>query len=79
MLIFYLLISFLFDGVWTGAPQKLTTEFLTIQTKTKQFNFTVELALTNEQRSKGLMFRESMDDDYGMLFIFPGMNIVFFV
>jgi len=34
----------------------------------------VELALTNEERSRGLMFRESLDADAGMLFVFdrPG-------
>ena len=30
----------------------------------------VELALTHEERSKGLMFRESLDEDSGMLFVF---------
>jgi len=32
--------------------------------------FTVEIAETSEERSKGLMFRESMREDHGMLFIF---------
>jgi uncharacterized membrane protein (UPF0127 family) len=34
--------------------------------------FTVELADTQEQQALGLMFRESMADDHGMLFRFPG-------
>jgi uncharacterized protein len=33
--------------------------------------FTMELALTNEQRATGLMGRESLADDRGMLFVFP--------
>lgn len=33
--------------------------------------FMMELALTPEQRAKGLMGRESMADDEGMLFVFP--------
>lgn len=33
--------------------------------------FTMELALTNEQRATGLMNRESLADDGGMLFVFP--------
>jgi hypothetical protein len=33
--------------------------------------FTVDLAETSEQQSLGLMFREEMDDDHGMLFLFP--------
>jgi len=32
--------------------------------------FTVELARTPEQRARGLMFRERLDPDHGMLFIF---------
>lgn len=32
--------------------------------------FNVELAKTAEERSRGLMFRESLDSDKGMLFIF---------
>ena len=34
--------------------------------------FMVELADTDEKRTLGLMFRDSMPDDHGMLFIFPG-------
>jgi uncharacterized membrane protein (UPF0127 family) len=33
--------------------------------------FTVELAETQEKQALGLMFREHMEDDHGMLFIFP--------
>lgn len=36
--------------------------------------FSVELAETQQQQSLGLMFRDSMADDHGMLFIFPGEN-----
>ena len=35
-------------------------------------SFDVELALTREEQAMGLMFRESMPDDAGMLFIFSG-------
>ena len=34
--------------------------------------FTVELALTREEQALGLMFRESLPQDHGMLFVFPG-------
>jgi uncharacterized membrane protein (UPF0127 family) len=34
--------------------------------------FIVELADTADKRNLGLMFRDSMPDDHGMLFIFPG-------
>jgi len=33
--------------------------------------FTVELAQTQEQQALGLMFRDQLEDDRGMLFIFP--------
>lgn len=33
--------------------------------------FTVEVAESREKQSLGLMFRESMPDDHGMVFIFP--------
>ncbi len=34
--------------------------------------FTVELAETQEKQALGLMFRDEMPDDHGMLFLFPG-------
>jgi len=37
----------------------------------KGHTFAVEVAQDNQSRAMGLMFRESMDDDAGMLFIFP--------
>ncbi len=33
--------------------------------------YQVELALDDEQRTRGLMFRTEMDADHGMLFVFP--------
>ncbi len=37
----------------------------------KGFCFLVEVAQTPSERAKGLMFRENMERDRGMLFIFP--------
>ncbi len=34
-------------------------------------SWTVEMAKTNEERQQGLMFRESLEADKGMLFVFP--------
>ena len=46
-------------------------EDLLIQTRSgKVHRFDVELALTTEQRAQGLMHRESMPQDHGMLFDF---------
>ena len=35
-----------------------------------RFEFQVEMAVTSAQRSRGLMFRDSLDEDRGMLFDF---------
>ncbi len=39
--------------------------------KLKGERFTVELAETSDKQALGLMFRESLPDDHGMLFLFP--------
>ena len=38
----------------------------------KNERFIVELADTSEKQALGLMFRDQMADDHGMLFLFPG-------
>lgn len=38
----------------------------------KEFTFNVELALTHQEQSKGLMHRTEMAEDAGMLFYFGG-------
>ncbi|MEL7429709.1 MAG: DUF192 domain-containing protein [Pseudomonadota bacterium] len=45
-------------------------EPLTIETSAGAFSFLVEIADTTEKRSQGLMFREVMRHDHGMLFDF---------
>lgn len=37
----------------------------------KGVRYEVELATTDEARARGLMFRDSMSADHGMLFVFP--------
>jgi uncharacterized membrane protein (UPF0127 family) len=37
----------------------------------KNEHFVVELAETSEKQALGLMFREHLPDDHGMLFLFP--------
>lgn len=37
----------------------------------KGTRYEVELAMSDETRTRGLMFRESMPADHGMLFVFP--------
>ncbi len=52
----------------SGEGDKVVTEDVLLQGRM----FTMELALTSEQRATGLMGRESLADDRGMLFVFPG-------
>lgn len=46
-----------------------------IETAAGPRRFAVELALTEGERQRGLMFRERLDDDAGMLFIFERTRI----
>jgi uncharacterized membrane protein (UPF0127 family) len=54
-----------------GAQEVFERQELIIQSKDgKTHSFEVELALTSEQRAQGLMHRENMPADHGMLFDF---------
>jgi uncharacterized protein len=54
-----------------GRAQAFETGSLAIQTQDGRVEtFTIELATTPADRTQGLMFRESMDPDHGMLFDF---------
>lgn len=46
-----------------------------IETAAGPRRFPVELALTDGERQRGLMFRERLDDDAGMLFVFERARI----
>ncbi|MEI6613422.1 MAG: DUF192 domain-containing protein [Chrysiogenales bacterium] len=59
--VFFLLIAFV--SLLAGGNR-----FVTIYIQDKPF--LAEIADTPEKQSKGLMFRRSIKDDYGMLFIF---------
>ncbi len=49
-----------------------------IRVQVDNINAWVETALTYEQRSEGLMGRESLERDHGMLFVFPEPQILKF-
>lgn len=58
-------------AVVVGEPQKLPKSPLTIRTASgKKLKYTVEVAATQEQQAVGLMFRASMPQDSGMLFVY---------
>lgn len=44
---------------------------LVVETAGGEHSFTIEIADDQSERSRGLMFREAMADDHGMLFVFP--------
>jgi uncharacterized membrane protein (UPF0127 family) len=51
-------------------PPTFDHDHLAIESSAGRFEFQVELATTPDQRAYGLMFRESLADDHGMLFDF---------
>ena len=79
-----LVVTVLSVGLWSEAvvaePQPvLETDALSIETEDgRRYPFTVELALTREQQARGLMFREEMAPDHGMLFLFDSVRPVSF-
>ena len=54
----------------------LSLEPLTIDSGGKRHNFRIELARTDADRARGLMFRQSMPADQGMLFDFERDQMV---
>ncbi|AXS42625.1 DUF192 domain-containing protein [Breoghania sp. L-A4] len=53
-------------------------ERLSVVTETGAHTFNVEIAETNEERARGLMFRTEMAPDHGMLFDFGRMQETYF-
>jgi uncharacterized membrane protein (UPF0127 family) len=67
-LFFFLLLN---SGFAACSPQKLKTTVLTIEKENAQaVGVTVEIARTDEERAKGLMFRKQLPEGEGMLFVF---------
>ncbi|NDE91031.1 MAG: DUF192 domain-containing protein [Alphaproteobacteria bacterium] len=51
-------------------------ELIIINATKQRHAFTVDMAITAEQQQKGLMYRENLADDYGMLFVNNGLRDV---
>ena len=68
----FLLLGLLLLGpAWpAGAEVGFERSSLTVDTESGPLDFEVELAITPEQRRQGLMFREDLESDQGMLFDF---------
>lgn len=62
--------ALLFVALANAQAQELPTVELEIKTRSGTHTFTAEVASTNETRAKGLMFREKMAPDRGMLFTY---------
>jgi len=52
------------------SPPEFGRSALTIEASGRSFAFEVEVAETPAERARGLMFREGLSDDHGMLFDF---------
>ena len=67
-LFFFLLLN---AGFAACSPQKQKTTVLTIERENAAtVEITVEIARTDEERAKGLMFRKTLPDGQGMIFVF---------
>ncbi len=55
-----------------GVPAPLPFErgVVTVATPTGELRFKVEVAVKDNERQRGLMYRDHLDDDAGMVFIF---------
>jgi uncharacterized membrane protein (UPF0127 family) len=67
-------------GFYLGMPQSSADQSMRLpvdpaplvaETAGGERSFTIEVADDQSERSAGLMFRETMEDDHGMLFVFP--------
>ncbi|MEO6398356.1 MAG: DUF192 domain-containing protein, partial [Tepidiformaceae bacterium] len=55
-----------------------THAVVTVSAEGRSARVVVEIAATEKQRQQGLMLRQSMDEDAGMLFLFPADTTVGF-
>lgn len=55
-------------------PNGEPTEALTVVTSSGEHDFWVEIADDDRERARGLMYREKLADNRGMLFEFPDMG-----
>ena len=76
----FLLFLFIFLKALSGCSGQVTFEKqeITIITSGGRINIMAEIAATEEQRARGLMFREEINDGEGMLFIFEQDQFVSF-
>jgi hypothetical protein len=78
--IFFLLLTFLGIFFYSSLafPQKLGSVELISKKTGQSCVFTVEIAATEAERNRGLMFREALDPQAGMFFVYPDQKIRIF-
>lgn len=58
--------------VWLAGPATgLPSEVVLLETASSQYRFEVEIADDPVERAEGLMYRQSLADNAGMLFLYP--------
>ncbi len=57
--------------LWPQKPVTFPQEILYIESGPRLWQITAEIAKTGGQQRQGLMHRKSLDENHGMLFIFP--------
>ena len=55
---------------WACAQDDVALSTLSIQTPNSTYSFTTEIALSEEAKERGLMFRQKMPEDQAMIFAF---------
>jgi uncharacterized protein len=75
-LIFFLILIFLPLTNSYSNEGTLKNNNLIIKTINSEYTFTIELAISADERSKGLMFRNNLKQNEGMLFIYPKNQII---
>lgn len=76
---FFLAVSLLLGALSArpAAAMEFDTSSLTVETADHHIHpFTVELALSPEQQARGLMFRDHIPSDHGMLFLYQTPQVV---
>ena len=64
----FILPVFIFSSIFSGSPQTLDTSELIIKTADSEIAYEAEVALTDEQKRTGLMYRKQMAENHGMVF-----------
>jgi hypothetical protein len=68
---FALILAIMTAQAQTRPREGLSTDSLVIRTAKETHRFSIEVARTPEQQQLGLMFRNKLEPDAGMLFLYP--------